>query len=203
MRIVIADDDAVSRRLLEVTLSAWGHEVDVCKDGQEAVARLTAPDGAPMAILDWMMPELDGPSVCRHVREADTLTQPRYLMLLTSLSEREEMVAGLAAGADDYVTKPFHESELRARLGVGERVVSLQTALTERVVELEDALAQIKQLHGMLPICAYCKKIRNDQNYWDQVEDYLAARTDVRFSHGVCPDCYEKVAAEMGEGGES
>ena len=133
MQILIADDDAVSRRLLEATLQSWGHEVVSCADGHDALARLSEPGGAPMAILDWMMPGLDGPSVCRRLRDAGVPNQPRYLVLLTSLAEREEIVAGLGAGADDYVTKPFHQGELRARVTVGERVVALQTALAGRV----------------------------------------------------------------------
>ena len=158
MQVLIADDDAVSRRLLKATLQSWGHEDVSCADGHDALARLSEPGGAPMTILDWMMPGLDGPSVCRRLRDAGVPNQPRYLVLLTSLAEREEIVAGLGAGADDYVTKPFHQGELRARLTVGERVVALQTALAGRVGELEEALAQIKQLHGLLPICAYCNE---------------------------------------------
>ena len=98
----------------------------------------------------------------------------------------------MQAGADDYITKPFDPAELEARLQVGARVTDLQNKLAERVKELEAALSQVKQLRGLLPICSYCKKIRNDENYWDQVENYIAKHSDAEFSHSICPECYEK-----------
>ncbi|HKS16093.1 MAG TPA: response regulator, partial [Planctomycetota bacterium] len=96
--------------------------------------------------------------------------------------------------ADDYIVKPFNESELRARIAVGSRIVSLQRGLADRVIELEAALVRVKQLQGLLPICSYCKKIRNDQNYYEQIEGYLMKNSDVKFSHGICPECFKKFA---------
>jgi response regulator RpfG family c-di-GMP phosphodiesterase len=113
--------------------------------------------------------------------------------MLTSKNTRADILAGLNAGADDYVVKPFDVEELRARVKVGERIVELRQSLAERVQELEAMVQQVKTLQGLLPICVYCKKIRNDKSYWQQVESYLMERSDVRFSHGICPDCYEKM----------
>jgi phosphoserine phosphatase RsbU/P len=141
--------------------------------------------------MDWMMPGVDGLELCRRVRAIDARL-PTYLMLLTSRSSREDIVAGLQAGADDYVVKPFDEAELQARLQVGVRVVQLQVSRADRVRDLEDALARVKQLQGLLPICSYCKKIRDDRNYWQQVEQYVTDRTEARFTHGICPTCYER-----------
>lgn len=141
-------------------------------------------------ILDWMMPGLDGLEICHRIR-ARVPARPTHIILLTARGGRENVVQGLQAGAHDYITKPFDRDELRARVQVGVRVIELQQALAERVRQLEEALACVKQLQGLLPICSYCKKIRNDRNYWQQVESYLSEHSDVQFSHGICPGCYE------------
>ncbi len=191
MRILIADDDPVSREILEATLRQWGYTVAVCRDGVEAWRLLQNEPRPELAILDWMMPGMDGPEICRKAR-ATGRTPPTYLILLTSRGGRGDVVEGLEAGADDYITKPFDRGELRARLGVGVRLVELQQSLAARVRELEEALANIKQLQGLVPICSYCKKIRNDQNYWQQVESYIADHSGAQFSHGICPECFDK-----------
>jgi len=145
-----------------------------------------------MAILDWMMPYVDGAEVCRRVRNHPR-TPPPYLILLTARGNPDDIVRGLELGADDYITKPFDMNELRARVLVGVRIIELQQNLANRVHELEDALGRVKLLQGLLPICSYCKKIRDDRNYWRQVESYISAHAEVEFSHGICPDCYERI----------
>jgi sigma-B regulation protein RsbU (phosphoserine phosphatase) len=197
MQILIAEDEPVSRRLLVKTLEQWGYEVVICEDGTSAWNALQAPDAPNIAVLDWMMPGMDGPEICRGVRESGAQRQP-YLMLLTSRTRMQDVVAGLKAGADDYLTKPVDREELEARLSVATRVVQLQQRLADRVVELEEAISRVRQLQGLLPICAYCKRIRDDQNYWNQVESYIAEHLDVRFSHGICPSCLETVLKEEG-----
>ena len=192
MKVLIAEDDPLSRRLLEATLSKLGYEVVVAVDGAQAWDLLQRHDAPSLAILDWMMPEIDGVEVCRRVRNLPTETPP-YLMLLTAKGEKTDVVVGLDAGANDYLTKPFDRSELGARIQVGTHVLELQKTLVGRVRELEDALSQVKQLQGLLPICSYCKKIRDEQNYWQRVETYLSEHAQVAFSHGICPDCYTKV----------
>lgn len=197
MRILVAEDDAVSRTMLEATLGKWAHEVVAVADGSRAWEVLQAPTAPDLVVLDWMMPGLDGLEVCRRIR-ATPKTQSTYVILLTARDSREDLIRGLQAGADDYIAKPFDARELRARVEVGHRVLELQKVLAERVRELEAALARVKQLQGLLPICCYCKKIRDDRNYWQQVENYLAEHSEVQFSHGICPDCYVKfVKPEM------
>jgi DNA-binding response OmpR family regulator len=192
MRILIAEDDLVSQRMLEATLGRWGHEVVVTGDGDAAWEALQS-EGAPrLAILDWMMPGLDGAEICRRVRAAGA-SPPPYLILLTARGSQTDVVAGLNAGADDYVTKPFDRDELRARVQAGTRIVELQHELAGRVRELEDAMSRVKLLQGLLPICSYCKRVRKDEDYWQQVESYVSEHSEARFSHGICPPCYEKV----------
>jgi DNA-binding response OmpR family regulator len=190
MRVLIADDEATSRHLIQATLGGWGFQVVVAVDGCEALRVLQESRGPEIAMLDWMMPGIDGLEVCRRVR-ATMPNAATYIILVTARGGLENVVRGLEAGADDYITKPFDPRELRARLHVGVRVVQLQRALVERFQELENALKRVKQLQGLLPICSYCKKIRNDRNYWEQVDAYVAGHSEAQFSHGVCPDCYE------------
>ena len=190
MRVLIADDEATSRHLIQATLEGWGFDVLVAVDGWEALRVLQGPKGPEIAMLDWMMPEIDGLDVCRRVR-ATMPNAGTYIILVTARGGLENVVRGLEAGADDYITKPFDPRELRARLHVGVRIVQLQKALMERFQELEDALKRVKQLQGLLPICSYCKKIRNDRNYWEQVDAYITSHSEAQFSHGICPDCYE------------
>jgi sigma-B regulation protein RsbU (phosphoserine phosphatase) len=192
VKILIAEDDMVSRVLLEATLIKWGYEVTVACDGVAAWELLQSDDPPSLAILDWMMPGLDGLQICRKIRDIPTTTPP-YLILLTAKGRREDIVTGLQAGADDYVTKPFDREELHARVQVGMRIIELQHSLADRVKALEEALARVKQLQGLLPICSYCKKIRDDQNYWQQVENYISKHSEAQFSHSICPDCYESL----------
>jgi sigma-B regulation protein RsbU (phosphoserine phosphatase) len=190
--VLIAEDDPGSRRLLEAALRRWGHDVVATRDGDEAWTALQQPGAPSVAILDWMMPGVDGVEICRRLAAAGSPTPP-YVILLTANTRSADIVAGLEAGADDYVGKPFNHEELRARLIVAMRVVELRRKLAERVQELEAAIARVRQLHGLLPICSYCKKIRNDRNYWQRVEDYVSARSEAQFSHGICPECYEQI----------
>jgi phosphoserine phosphatase RsbU/P len=189
VKVLIADDDPIERRLLEGMLTKWGYEVLTSADGRHARDLLIGADPPTLAILDWMMPGMTGIDVCRHVRSTDSPISP-YLLLLTSKDKTEDVVAALEAGADDYITKPFDPQELRARVGVGHRFSTLQKKLADRVTELERAIAHVTRLQGLLPICTYCKKIRNDRNYWQQVESYVGEHSDARFSHGICPDCH-------------
>jgi len=197
-RVLIADDEATTRRLLEAQLNVWGYEVLSTGDGLEAWDILARDSAVQVAIIDWMMPELDGLGLCRRVRAA--IFRPVYLIMLTSKTAKINVAQGLDAGADDYITKPFNPTELRARVGVGERMVLLQMELADRVRQLEDALANVKQLQGLVPMCSYCKKIRDDQDYWHRVESYIERHTSAQFSHGVCPDCYEKILKPQLEG---
>jgi sigma-B regulation protein RsbU (phosphoserine phosphatase) len=175
--ILIVDDSRVSRLVLTRTLKKLGHRVVVAMNGKEA---WTVFQNEPVSLLisDWLMPEMNGVELCRAIREHP---QPHYtyIILLTVLNGKGPFVEGLDAGADDFISKPFDEEMLAARLRVAQRILSLQR--------------EVGQLREILPICMYCKKIRNDQNYWQQVEAYFGKHAGTKFTHGFCPDCYEKI----------
>jgi phosphoserine phosphatase RsbU/P len=192
LRVLIGEDDPVSRRLLQAVLQKWGYDVICCADGLETWSRLQDTDAPAMAVLDWVMPGLDGPEICRQVRQL-ARPEPTYIILLTAKGRSQDIVTGLEAGADDYVTKPFDLEALRARLQTGFRTLELQRSLAHRVIELESTLLQVKQLQGLFPICPYCKKVRDDQNYWQQIEKYVTDHSGAQFSHSICPGCYERV----------
>jgi phosphoserine phosphatase RsbU/P len=192
MRILIAEDEQSTRRMLETMLEKWGYDVIAVKDGHEAWAMLKQENPPPIAILDWMMPGLEGVTVCRKAREIQR-DHPPYLILLTGRGEIESIVEGLHGGADDYVTKPFDPEELHARIEVGVRMIRMQITLAEKVSLLEEALVHVKRLQGLLPICSLCKKICDDEKRWQQIEMYIAEHSEAQFSHGLCPDCNEKI----------
>ncbi len=192
MRILAADDDPSSLEMLEGVVGKWGYEVVSASDGTDAMSILGRPEAPGMAILDWVMPGLDGIEVCRRIKTLQ-ISRPPYIIMLTIRGERKDMVEALDAGADDYIAKPYDISELRARLNVGRRIVELQSALAENIEQLKEALAQVKTLQGILPICMYCKRIRDDKDYWQQVERYVATHSEAQFSHSICPDCYDKI----------
>ena len=197
MRALVADDDRVTATLLARTLERWGLEVTIASDGHQAWERLQEDPGIGLAVLDWMMPGLDGPALCQRIRQ-DSARAHMHVILVTARNNREDVIAGIDAGADDYLTKPIDVEELRARVHVGIRVVTLQERLADRVRELEDALANVKQLRGLLPICSYCKRVRSDGDYWEQVEQYIAQHSDAKFSHGICPTCFDTAVADLG-----
>jgi phosphoserine phosphatase RsbU/P len=195
VRILIAEDDSTSRAMLAAVLRKNGHEVVETRDGAEALRFMEADDAPRLAILDWLMPEMDGLQVCRRLRSAAS-GNPPYLIILTTCAGSGAVVEGLDAGADDYLVKPYNSSELLARVHVGQRIVALQDALADKVHQLSDALAKIKTLHGILPICSFCRKIRDDEEGWRLLEEYVSAHADVLFSHGICPDCLQKMYPE-------
>ncbi len=175
MRVLMAEDDPVSSRIMAATLQRLGHEVEMAGDGQDAWERhLASP--ASVVITDWMMPRMDGLELIRRIR---ALAPGRYtwIILLTAMRGRGRYLDGMEAGADDFVSKPIDQHELHARLRVAERVLGLHRA--------------VLQLEGLLPICSYCKRIRDEAERWAQVDDYVSRHTDAQFTHGICPDCYE------------
>jgi DNA-binding response OmpR family regulator len=191
MNILIADDDASTRLTLQSILGKWGYNVTVACDGDEAWKILCEPEHPHLLILDWLMPGIEGPEIVRRLRTRDD-ENPYYAIIITSRSIRDSAANALDSGADDFVVKPFENDELRARVAVGYRMNSLQTALSEHIDDLRSTLSRVRQLEGIVPICMSCKKIRDDQNSWKQLEQYISEHSEAKFSHGYCPACAEK-----------
>jgi len=184
MRVLIAEDDSTTRTVLAGMLKKCGDEVVETINGAAAWDALQQPDAPALAILDWIMPEMDGLEVVRRVRALQT-NRPPHIIMLTIRGEKADIIAGLEAGADDYLSKPFDPGELRARIEVGRRLVKMQDSLASKVEELRQAIDQIKTLRGIVPICASCKKIRDDQGYWNQVEVYVRDHTEAESGEGI------------------
>lgn len=181
MKILIAEDDAVSRKVLEGTLRRLGHDVTSTSNGKLAWEILQT-ESYPVVISDWNMPKWNGLTLCRAIRSQNS-SQYTVVLLLTARGGKSNYLEAMNAGADDFVTKPFDEEQLAARLVVAERMLGLRS--------------HVKRLEGLLPICAFCKRIRDEQTGWNQVEEYVAQHSGAHFSHGICPECSEKFLATL------
>jgi DNA-binding response OmpR family regulator len=201
VHILVADDDSVSRTLLARTLEHWGHEVSAVADGLEACLRLRQPGAPTLAILDWTMPGLEGPEICRQIRASALRMQP-YLVILTARDTSGDLATALEAGADDFLSKPFDRVELMARLHAGMRILNLHRALTDRIQELEESRQREHHLRTLMPICSYCKKIRGDKDEWEPIDQYLAEH-GYRFTHAVCPSCMDTLAPASPAAGQA
>jgi len=176
MKILIADDDNVSRLVLASSLKKLGYEVVAAENGLKALEAFQK-DIFSVLILDWLMPGMDGPALCREVRKLPRENYT-YIVLLTSLEGKSNYLEAMDAGADDFMSKPFDADQLTARIQVAERILGLHK--------------HVNQLEGLLPICCSCKRIRDGKDQWQRVESYIEIHSEARFTHGFCPECYDK-----------
>lgn len=176
MKILAVEDDPVALTVLEDVLISLGHEVILASDGETAWKRLHE-DGFRIVVCDWNMPELDGLGLCKRIR-----SEPGdyvYFILLTSAeATTKHRDIAMSAGVDDFLTKPVDAEDIKMRLYVAQRILQYTT--------------HIRKLEALIPICSYCKNVRDDQSYWKRIESYLAEKTGADCSHSVCPDCYKK-----------
>jgi len=188
--ILVVDDQPANLKVLLSFLQEHDYRVYMVDSGQRALHILPKiqPD---LILLDVMMPGMNGFEICRTIK-ADKTMASLPVIFMTALDSVGDKMAGFAAGAVDYITKPFQQAEVLAR-------INTHITLRKREKELEQALEEIKTLSGILPICSYCKQIRNDKGYWQQVEEYISEHSQAMFSHGVCPSCYKKVMEHIGE----
>ena len=183
-RILIAEDDPVSARILQVTISKFGYDPIIARDGVEAWERFTE-EPVRLIISDWMMPEMDGLELCEKVRARAHTPYTYFILLTANHTSAENYALATAAAVDDFLTKPLDREAIRMRLVVAERILKYT--------------AEIRQLQAMIPMCVYCRKVRDEQDYWEQVETYIQRETGSRFSHGACPGCFEKEIERLRE----
>lgn len=170
MRILVADDDPTTLKLLEVVLGMWQYDIISVKTGDEALEVLRSDDPPHIAIIDWMMPGMKGVEVCRQIRK-ESQKIPAYIILLTSLTDKKNIIEGLIAGADDFISKPFNRQELQARIKCGERSVKIHTTFVDRIEELEEDVAKYKKTHEMDAVCKDCDKIQSNDSKSDTLQN--------------------------------
>ena len=182
MKILVAEDDPVSVKILQFTLQHWGHEVLCAGNGEEA---WEAFDKEPVRVIvsDWMMPGVDGLELCKKVRGRAKTEYTYFILLTANNTGRDNLRMAMDAGIDDFLTKPLDREAIYMRLRVAERILQFTT--------------EIRQLKELIPICMYCKRVRDDRDYWQQVETYIHHQTGTNFSHGICPDCFNRQLSSL------
>jgi sigma-B regulation protein RsbU (phosphoserine phosphatase) len=193
--ILAVDDTPANLKLLVDTLSAEGYQVRSLDSGERAIAEIVARP-PELILLDIHMQGMDGLQVCRWLKAQENL-RDIPVMFISAASEMKDRVEGLRLGAVDYIPKPFQREEMLARVHTHLELSRLRTRQGKLIQELEAALASVRQLRGLLPICASCKNVRDDKGYWSQIEVYISEHSEAEFSHGLCPVCYNKAMKEV------
>ena len=193
--ILVVDDHPDNLRLLSGILNEHGYKVRLAPNGERALATIRK-EAPGLILLDIMMPVMDGFEVCRRLKQ-DTETAGIPIIFISALNETIDKVKAFSLGGVDYITKPFKSEEVLARVNTHLSLRLLQLQLEKKNTELRKALDEIKVLRGFIPICASCKRIRNDKGYWEQIETYISNHSGAQFSHGVCDECLKKLYPEI------
>ncbi len=181
--VLVVDDEPVQLRMVETFLKKANYAIILAETGEQALEILQT-EPVDLILLDVIMPGIDGFETCYQIKK-NKKTAEIPIIFMTFLDQLDDKIAGFEAGGVDYITKPFQNIELQAR-------ICTHIELRRQKHELEEALAQVQKLTGILPICCKCKKVRDDDGYWQQVDHYISDHVDVEFSHGYCQDCYEE-----------
>jgi DNA-binding response OmpR family regulator len=201
--VLVTDDGPEIRLMSTMLLRKAGYEVLEASTGQECldVVRAHHPD---LVLLDVMLPDITGIQVCRQIKNDESLKDIFVILASGIQVSSENQAEGLDIGADGYIIRPISNKEFLARVQAGERIKKAEDTLREKerqqqtlISQLEEALTEIKTLKGCIPICATCKKIRDDEGYWNQLEAYISKHTDATFTHGICPACLEHARVEV------
>jgi DNA-binding response OmpR family regulator len=192
IKVLIVDDGPEVLLGTSRILKTAGYQVLTAATGGQglASARENRPD---LILLDVVLPDVQGPALCRQFK-ADPFLKGVFVILISGMkTSSAEQADGLDVGADGYISRPLSNRELLSRINAMVRILVAGRERDRLILELRAALAKIKTLSGFLPICSHCKKIRDDQGYWTQVEVYVRDHSEAEFSHGVCPDCMKKL----------
>ena len=195
MNVLIAEDEYTTRLMVQVSLENWGYDVASAVDGREAWNIVKKPETIDIAILDWEMPEIDGVELCSRIKELKR-ANPVFVILLTARDSKNDIVQGFDAGADDYMTKPFNDDELRARVRVAERLVTIQSSLSRTVDELKLALDVVDTLQGTINVCTQCMKIEGEDRQWHSLKASVNEYIDMRLTPELCPECSRSESTE-------
>lgn len=188
MKILIAEDEYTTRLMVQVCLEGWGYTVETAEDGDSAWMLLEKENPPEIAILDWEMPGLSGVDLCRRIKNMKR-SSPIHVIMLTARDSKNDMSRGFDAGADDYITKPFNDDELRARIKVAERIVTIQSSLNNSLRELKQALDVIDAYQEQIYICPSCNSLESFDGTWRKLSEMLVYPVDPRFIQGNCPEC--------------
>jgi len=200
IKILVVDDDANVARGTAHLLNQVGYTTFMAQNGVEALKAVQTVH-PNLVLTDREMPEMNGVEMCRQIKGDPALSDMLVVLISGTYTQTEEQAAGLEAGADGYIARPIANRELVARVASFVRILRLNRAPREKNAELEAALAKVKLLSGLLPICAGCKKIRDDKGYWGQVESYVQQHSEATFTHSLCPDCTKTYFPDMDEDG--
>lgn len=189
MSVLVVDDTRINVDLLVILLQKRNYNVCVAESGKEALQKI-ATNPPDLILLDIMMPEMDGYETCLRIKN-NPLSKHIPVIFITALSETKDKIKGFEVGGVDFITKPFEVQEVLARVKAQLTIQHLNKTLAAKNSELEKALAEVKSLQGIVPICSKCKKIRDDDGFWQRVEQYVSDRTGAKFSHSYCPSCLQ------------
>lgn len=192
IKILYADNESSTLSKIVSCFQKWNFDSEIARSGFQAWETYLKDSSIGFIIANTHLPEIDGISLCERIRnhEKSNKKDRTYILLLTSVNDTSNITDLIEAGTDDFMMIPFSGIELRARINLGLRMIHLEHSLKRRIIDLESALVHINRLHGLLPICSYCKRIRGEDDLWYQVEAYISSHSDVAFTHSICPECH-------------
>ncbi len=196
IKVLVVDDDPDVLFATSRIVKSAGYEVLEASTGAQCMetAREIRPD---LILLDVVLPDVDGTKVCREIKSDPALKATFVVLISGAKTSSLEQADGLDVGADGYIARPISNRELKARVDAMARIYIAEQERDRLIVELKEALSKVKLLSGLIPICANCKKIRDDQGYWNRIEKYIGEHSNAQFTHSICPECAKKLYPDL------